>query len=164
MGLQSNQRGRAAKSPATKWEMKYIFLPDISPILKIRGSIQAFKSFLSLCPAIISLWINSSLGIRQLENPRRVGNLMPPPRPRSQRRKSTELIPRTYKQKCPSGTRSRTIHVRSKGLGDASPTNKMDDSGCAKIVRFPHVCTTMHCLPVMRGAIGFDPTNTTAAL
>ena len=40
--------------------------------------------------------------------------------------------------------------VRSKGLGDASPTSKMDDSGCAEIVHFSHVCTTMPCLPGLR--------------
>ena len=42
--------------------------------------------------------------------------------------------------------------VRSKGLRDAALTSKMDDPGCAEIVHFLHVCTTMHCLPVMRGA------------
>ena len=47
----------------------------ISPTLRTRGNIQAFKSFLSSCPAIISLWINSSLGTQQMENPRHAGSL-----------------------------------------------------------------------------------------
>ena len=42
-----------------------------------KGQIRASKSFLNSCPAITSPWIKSSLGIRQMGNPRRAGSLTP---------------------------------------------------------------------------------------
>ena len=67
-------------------------------------------------------------------------------------KKRAKLIPRTHKQKRPPGTRSRTIFVRSKGFRDAALTSKNGRTRRSRDRPFSHVCATMHCLPVMRGA------------